>query len=67
MNYGDFLQNTSPPPCSRHHAGGSPAKKKLVRSEGWLRSAEFTVTRNCVDDLFCKDMEFQAKLNERHV
>ena len=32
----------SPPPCSRHHAAGSPAKGT---GQVGLRSAEFTVTR----------------------
>ena len=39
---------TSPPPCSRHHAAGSPAKGTYPKKETGqvgLRSAESTVTR----------------------
>lgn len=69
--------NTSPPPCSRHHAGGSPAKGTYIplkkrnwsqgEGEGRLRSAELTVTRNVLMICFARIWNLKLSLKKLHV
>jgi len=66
----------SPPPCSRHHAGGSPAKgtyityprkKETGQEGGWLRSPEFTVTQNVLMICFARIWKLKLSVKKLHV